>query len=80
MGVARRSGVGVEIDHHWRQQRLPLDCAAVAVLLELLVDDALMRRVLIDDDHSVRGLGDDVIAHAPAPAPRRAERQQVALK
>ena len=78
MGVDQRRGVGVEIDHHRRQQRLPLDRAAVALPLEPLVDDALMRRVLVDDDHSVLGLGDDVVPmHL---RPRRAERSgKVAL-
>ena len=78
MGVDQRRRVGVEIDHHRRQQRLPLDRAALALTLELLVDDALVRRVLVDDDDAVRGLGDDVIlVHL---RPRRAERsREVAL-
>ena len=53
MRVDQRRGVGIEIDDQRRQQRLPLDRALLALKLEPLVDDALMRRVLVDDDHAV---------------------------
>ena len=78
MRLDKRRRVRVEIDHHGREQRLPLDRAALALALELLVDDALMRRVLVDDDDAVGGLGDDVIHFHLRP--RRAERcHEVAL-
>ena len=54
MRLDQRRGVGIEIDHERGQQRLPLDCALLALALEPLIDDALMRGVLVDDDDAVR--------------------------
>ena len=78
MRVDQRRGVGIEIDDQRRQQSLPLDPALLALALEPLIDDALMRRVLVDDDHAVPRLGDDVVlVHL---RPRRAKRSgEVAL-
>ena len=78
MRVDQRRGVGIEIDDQRRQQHLPLDPALLALKLEPLIDDALMRRVLVDDDDAVSGLGDDVVlVHL---RPRRAKRSgEVAL-
>ena len=72
MRVEQRRGVGIEVDDERRQQRLALDRALLALALELLIDDALMRRVLVDNDDAVPGLGDDVVlVHL---RPRRAKR------
>ncbi len=78
MRVDQRGGLGIEIHHHRGQQRLPFDCAPIALKLETLVDDAFMRGVLVDDDNAVARLGDDVIfVHL---RPRRAKRSgEIAL-
>ena len=71
MRVDQRRRVGIEIDDERGQKRLPLDSARLSLTLEPLIDDALMRRVLVDDDHAVLRLGDDVVlVHLRA---RRAE-------
>ena len=53
MIVDERRRVRVEIDDQRRKQRLPLDRAALTLALELLVDNALVRGVLVDDDEAV---------------------------
>ena len=50
----------VEFDDGGDQQHLSRDAGLLALAFELLVDDALMRRVLVDDDETVLRLGDDV--------------------
>ena len=78
MRVDQRRGVGIEIDDQWGQQHLPLDRALLALKLEPLVDDALMRGVLVDDDDAVSRLRYDVILVQLRP--RRAKRSgEVAL-
>ena len=57
MRVDQRRRVGIEIDDQRGQQRLALDAALPALALELLVDDALVRGVLIDDDDAVARSG-----------------------
>ncbi len=52
---------GVEVDDQRREQDLPDDARLGALAFQLLVDDPLMRGVLIDDDNAIAGLGDDVI-------------------
>jgi hypothetical protein len=49
MRFDQRRCVGIEIDDERGQQSLPLDCAVMALALEPLIDDALMRRVLVDE-------------------------------
>ena len=51
---------GVEIHHFGNEQQLPCDPRGVALALETLVNEALMRRMLIDDDDAVLRLRDDV--------------------
>ena len=70
--------IRLEVDDERVQQRLPLDALPLALAFQFLVDDALMRRVLVNDDDFVRRLGDDVaVVHL---RPRRPERRgQVAL-
>ena len=61
-----------------RQQHLPLDPALLALKLQPLIDDALVRGVLVDDDDAVARLRDDVILVQLRP--RRAKRsREVAL-
>ena len=50
----------VEIDDGGDQQHLSRDAGLLALAFELLVDEALMRRVLVDDDEAVARLRDDV--------------------
>src|SRR5271166_5013541 len=73
-----RRRVRIEVDHERGQQRLPLDPLPLALALELFIDDPLVRRMLVDDDEPIRGLGDDVVPmHL---RPRGAERRgEVAL-
>ena len=72
MHLDQRGGVRVEVDDERRQENLPLDVPTLALALKLLVDDALVSRVLVDDDDPVGRLGDDIaIVHL---RPRRAER------
>ena len=72
MRVDQRRRLGIEIDDERREQHLPLDPALIAFALEPLIDDAFMRRVLVDDDDPVACLSDDVIlVHLRS---RRAER------
>ena len=74
MRLDQRRRVRVEIDHERGEQRLPLDAAALALALQGLVDDPLVRGVLVDDDKAVRRLGDDI--GAVKLRPRRAERRR----
>ena len=50
----------VEVDHFGDQQQLPGDARRGALTLEALVDQALVSRMLIDDDDAVLGLCDDI--------------------
>ena len=70
---ARRSAAfGVELDHLGDQQHLAGEAAIGEGLLQPLIDEALMRSVLIDDDEGGLGLGDDEgVVHL---RPRGAER------
>ena len=56
MRLDQRRRVRVEIDHQRGEQRLPLDTPALALALQRLVDDPLVRGVLVDDDEPVRRL------------------------
>ena len=63
---------GVELDHLGQQQGLARDAAVGHLGLHPLIDQALVGGVLVDDDHAVAGLGDDVgLVHL---GPRGAER------
>ena len=55
----RCGGFGVELDHFGDQQHLAGDAAIGEGPLQPLIDEALMRRVLVDDDERILGLGDD---------------------
>src|SRR5580704_19100572 len=62
----------VELDDLWNEQNLPRYARFLDRRLELLVDDALVRGVLVDDDQAVAGLRHDIgLVHLGA---RRAER------
>ena len=50
----------VQLDDFGNEERLALDAAIVERPLHALVDEALMRGVLIDDDDAVVGLRDDI--------------------
>ncbi len=63
---------GVEFDHFGQQQGLACDAAGRHLGLHALIDQALMGGVLVDDDHAIAGLGDDIgLVHLAA---GRAER------
>ena len=51
---------GVELDDLGDQQRLARDAAGLHLGLHALVDQPLVRGVLVDDDDAVAGLGDDI--------------------
>src|SRR5271157_180539 len=69
--LEQRRRVRVEVDDERGEERLPHDALALALALQLLIDDPLVRRVLVDDDEPVRGLGDDIgLVHL---RPRRPE-------
>ena len=73
----QRRRVRVEVDHQRRQKRLPLDPDPLALALELFIDDPLVRRMLVDDDEPVRGLGDDVVpVHLRPRRPRGAAKSR----
>ena len=64
---------GVQLDHLGQQQGLAGHAAVAELALHALVDQALVGGVLVDDDHAVAGLGDDVgLVHLGA---GRAERE-----
>jgi hypothetical protein len=64
---------GVQLDHLGQQQGLAGDAAGGHLALHALVDQALVGGVLVDDDHAVAGLGDDVgLVHL---GPGRAQRE-----
>ena len=63
----------VEVDDFGRQHDLPFDAARRSFALQPLVDEALMRGMLIDDDETVARLRDDVILMELGA--RRAERK-----
>ena len=71
-GAKPLGAFGVELDHFGDQQDLPRQAAIGEGLLQALIDQPLMRRVLIDDDERVFGLGDD--EGVVELRPRRAER------
>ncbi len=50
----------IEIDHLGDEQQLPCDSRRGTLALQPLVDEALMRRMLIDDDDAVLRLRHDV--------------------
>ena len=52
--------VAIQLDDHRDQQPLAGDAAIGEHRLHALINEAFMRRVLIDDDDRVLGLGDDV--------------------
>ena len=52
----------VELDHLGQQQRLPPDPALAQLGLQPLVDDALVRGMLVDQDQAALGLGQDPAA------------------
>src|SRR4029077_7882426 len=54
-----RGRLAVEFDHFGDQQHLSGDAAIGERALQPLIDEALMRRVLIDNDERILGLGDD---------------------
>ncbi len=58
-GAEARSGLAVELDHLRDEEDLAGDAAIGERPLQPLIDEALMRGVLIDDDQRVLGLGDD---------------------
>ena len=63
----------VELDDLGDQQDLAGDAALLQRRLHALVDEPLVRRVLIDDDDAVAGLGDDVgLVHLGARGTERA--------
>ncbi len=71
-------GRGIEVDHLGHQKRLGGGLAPGAGVLHLLVDEALMRGVLVDDDEAVAGLGDDVVLVQLRPRrPQRAVEQVI---
>ena len=52
--------VAAEFHHFGNEQKLARDTALGERVFQPLVDQPLMGRVLIDQDHGVRGLGEDV--------------------
>ena len=71
-GAEPLGALGVELDHFGDQQELPRQAAIGEGLFQALIDEPLMRRVLIDDDERVLGLGDD--EGVVELRPRRAQR------
>ena len=57
----RRRLVVAEVDDDRHQQPLAGDAAVRQHRLQPLVDEALVRRVLVDDDDAVARLGDDIV-------------------
>ena len=51
---------GVEFDHHGDQLQLPLDARFGALALQPLINNALVRGVLVDDDEAIAGLRDNI--------------------
>ena len=69
----RGSRARLEIDDQRAQQDLPDDAVRFALALQLFIDDALVRRVLVDDDQPIARLGEDIgVVHLGA---RGAERR-----
>ncbi len=73
--TTRSASTGIEIDDFRDQQHLSGDAGGVALALQPLIDEALMSRVLVDDDDAVLRLRDDV--GAVNLRARRAERRRV---
>src|SRR4029450_10967078 len=55
----KRGGVAVKLDDLGNEQKLARDPAVGQAALQPLIDEAFMRRVLIDNDERIFGLGYD---------------------
>ena len=69
---SRARSAALQLDHLGQQQRLPAHAAVAQLGLQPLVDDPLVRRVLVDQDQAGRGLGQDLAAVQLGP--RRTQR------
>ena len=55
----KRGGLAIELDHLGDEEKLARDAAIGKAPLQPLIHEPLVRRVLIDDDERVLGLGDN---------------------